>query len=320
MSTSLARANEQDLIGTDEDFLTISIQLPTEDDVSEEKVAKYVRDVFPGYTKTAAIIKDKEALASFAAETMMTISKTLQTTAAEFLARRAAAAARYWDLCSTIERSISSGGVDDSAIPRIAAATHQTVQQVYGMINVAKSLTLTQAYLLGTRGVGTPTLSRLASVDSQSFREAIINAFINSCKDTSNRKELATARKQLEASIENGAVEELDFDVMSSDPTAQSNTPLVSEEYAEAKRALDALMSASKKLSNAKVMGKLIDALDNFYLMDSPNAAMMIDLLVVRAEELEQRLKQLRENLSQLDSSVASFKRATPVKASPKED
>ena len=308
---------DTDLFGGDDEVMGISIVLPMACDVTDPKVEAAMRTVFPGCAKGGTIIRDREALAKLAASTLGDISRLMNSNAAEFLSRRAAATARYWDLCNTIRLSIGSGGVDDSAVQAVATAIGRSSACVRQMMTLPEAMTMSQAYLLGSRGVGTPTLHRLAAMRDRDAMCQVIDGFLELCRDTNDKHALIDSRKRLEEAIklseaQTYASDGLELD--SSDPTHVDNSGMVTPEYANASEALSKAESMLGRLANDKQISKLLAAFDSFFVMDDrPDAAMRVDLIVSRAEEVLDRLAKATENLTALRDSLTSLTHSEPV-------
>ena len=185
------------------------------------------------------------------------------------------------------------------------------------MMTLPEAMTMSQAYLLGSRGVGTPTLHRLAAMRDRDAMGQVIDGFLELCRDTNDKHALIDSRKRLEESIklseaQTYASDGLELD--SSDPTHVDNSGMVTPEYANASEALSKAESMLGRLANDKQISKLLAAFDSFFVMDDrPDAAMRVDLIVSRAEEVLDRLAKATENLTALRDSLTSLTHSEPV-------
>lgn len=308
---------DTDLFGGDDEVMGISIMLPMPCDMDDQKAEGAMRSAFPGCSRGGTIVRDRDALARLAASTLGDISRMMNSNAAEFLSRRAAASARYWDLCNTIRVSVTSGGVDDSAVQTVATAIGRSAAHVRQMMALPEAMTMTQAYLLGSRGVGTQTMHRLAAMRDHDTMGQVIDGFLELCRDTNDKHALIDSRKRLEESIrlsESQPYAPAGLDIDSSDPTHVDNADMVTPEFANASDALSKAASMLGRLANDKQVSKLLAAFDDFFVMDDrPDAAMRVDLIVTRAEEVLDTLAKATANLTALRDSLTSLTHSEPV-------
>lgn len=296
----------------EQDDLIVKLKLPTYADVTDEKVLRYIRDVFKGFTFNAADdfskqFVDPEQLVDYIKATISEISEGQKIGETVKLNNASAALARFWILGYVVDQTIAKASYGNGACQRIAKAINRSIPYVYQLRAVGTRLTLQDAYLLGMReGCNTTTLRRLAQIRDQDRCRQIITAFIDATQDTSDIINIERATKAFKQAILQALKPQNELDEATTNPVdVVDAAELVSEEYGAADTAIARVMKETKYLSVEENIIQLCDALDNFYIMANvPNAADRLSELKARAEDAKDRAQVTIEYLGDFVDAV----------------
>ena len=319
--SDLVKIDDQTLMHLNESedqSMTVAIPLPDYTCVSEQKVMKSVKEVCKGFDYTAGAslgLADTDALASYTMDTMESIKEARKIAESSQIANKAAILSRFWYLADAINTALSKGEYGTAAVNRLATALHKSVPYVYQIRAVATKLTVVDCFLLGTRGLDTSHLRKLAQVKDDSVRRSIITAFIEKYSDTSDIDNIAEAKKQLVSAVNANLNTNL-IELGTSDPLNGGTEIEVSEEYTNLKKQLTGLIGMLKKFTNGDKLDTFVHACEDFYITDStPDAEDRLDDIEELVIELDNLLKAAEPALSTVQREVTSLKAVEVTKA-----
>lgn len=290
--------------------MSAKIELPDYGSVSEQKVLKSVKDVFKGFDYTAGMsmgFSGTDDLAQYTINTMEDIKNVSQTARVNQIYHKAAVLARFWYLSDAINTALNKGEYGTNAVNKLANAMHLSVPYIYHMRSVATRLSVVDCFLLGTRDLDTSHLRKLAQVKDDSVRKAIIKAFLDCYKDTSNPEVAAEAKKQFVAAV-NSNLNTTAIELGTSDPLNGGSDIEVSPEYTEMDKQLGSWISLAKKFCNEKSLDAFVNASESFFITEeTPDAEERLDEIKEKAQELTNLLVAVQGSIATLTTELDSL-------------
>jgi hypothetical protein len=302
-------------IADEQEAVSFELALPTYADVTDEKVLKNIRDVFPDFTYDATAdfarqFADPKQLVAYVDATMASIKDKQTTGIAQRLVTNGAALAYFWTMGDVVNKTLEAAPYGNGAVGQIAEALHKSVPYVYQIRAVATQLTKQDAYLLGMRDCcSTTTLRKLAQIRDADRRRQIIDIFIQETQDMSDAPRMERAVKAFRVAI-NEALKRVDAIAQdTTNPTAvvDNEAELVNASYAAAMDALRALRKETRKLSNEEAVCQICDSLADVAVTETvPNAQDWVDRIKEETESVKTQVEAVRgyldDILRELDS------------------
>lgn len=314
----------EDMAGVDSALLAVepmqgseveSIALPGFDEVDDDKkIIKSIRDVFRGFDFNA---KDDfgtrfptlDALTEYTRSAIEDIRDARTKSAAESLLNQGACLGRFWCVGKALDSALNNADYGVSAYNQLATALGKSVGYIYKWRAVAKKLTLSQAYLLGIRGVEQTTVVNLAyTIQDDATRDALISGFVSAVVDGADEQSRLEAIRKLKQAINDIPHNNL-LEVGNTDPATGGNEAEVTPEFTAALKLFADMHRKYTPVSDEKFFDRIASVCEEFFLMDNvPDGEEQLTRLREQAEELKTMLtatvNMTTDAIAQLDSIV----------------
>ena len=323
MDDAIIPAGQSAVISESEDADTCSnIALFTYEDITHDKIARSMREMFKGFScddnvDIAKEFKDIKQLAGYASKTLQDIQSVQNDGETVKIAHTSVALTRFWYLGRDIDNALKSASYGNGAVNQLAAAMKKSVPYVYQLRDVAKQLTEEDCFLLGMRGCTTTTLRRLAQIKDRDVAKQIIVAFINDTQDTTDVTRIERATRSFKTAINDACSKVNLLDQSTTNPEEVVDDPalLVNPSYAEAVKIVDDLERKLKKMTSEEYVCKVCDTLADFAVTESvPNAQQRLDEFKERIKEVQAMVKVVTEYLSDIDRELTSVSKVEVIK------
>ena len=301
-----------DLLGDDQDFDLVpmdsalmeldasdedepALKLPSFEDITDDKIIKSMREEYKGFTfdenaEYDKMFVDVDQLSVYVQESLKDIQNTKKTGEVGMLQNNARAMARMWVTGMVVEKTLKKATYGKGASNKLAAKLHKSIAYVYQLRSYYTGLTLQQMYLLGIRMCSATDIRHLALLKDRLLAKTIIETFIKSTSDVTDRQKIEQAKKALKSAI-NKAIGKTDAqEQLTSDPQ-KSEAPKVTAEYDAALNAIRTLRKSVKQLADMDWMEKTLGSCSDFYLMSSVEGA-------------EEHLAKLKEEAAMLQKEI----------------
>jgi hypothetical protein len=162
-------------------------------------------------------------------------------------------------------------------------------------------------YLLGIRMCSATDILHLALLKDRLPAKTIIETFVNSTSDVTDRQKIEQAKKALKSAI-NKAIGKTDAqEQLTSDPQ-KNEAPKVTAEYDAALNAIRTLRKNVKQLADMDWMEKTLGSCSDFYLMSSVEGAEgHLAKLKEEAAMLQKEIEASQTNLADALNEVQSL-------------
>jgi len=271
----------------EESSMVATISFPGYDELDDRKVLRSVQDVFKKFdygdtTNISNQFKDTDSLAVYAKNTMADIRAVRSKADINQLVHQAAAMSRFWYLGDTIDKALKAGSYGANAAHKLAVAWNMSDPYIYQIRAVATRLTPVDCYLLGIRGLDSTHLRKLAQVQDDATRKAIITTFVSACHDTSDPTKIMQAKKLFIAAINiKKALSTIDATTTNPDGDKVNDEDLP-QEYVAVLNQISQWGKKLKKVMDEHSLEELFNASGNFYMPAS-------------AQDAETRLNDVKE-------------------------
>lgn len=309
------RADSLTLLEDDDPIISSNIKLQTRDDMTLAKVYGYLKstydnfsfDIHENYGTRFSRIDDA---IDYLTRSLGDVQESQNKTESSIRIRRGAAMARFWCACKVLDDIISNGKKYGSGtVEKLAAELHMSKAYVYQLRSIAQRLDIQDVFLLGTREVGSGYLRSLASIVDDTTRNTIITEFIESYRDTLDKKARDQAKKVFATALNATGKNAKEID--SANPIAA----IAADEEFEATPECDAIRKSMKSLD--KMVSKLAkeDTFNdfnqyagNFFMMENtPDADKQLDKVHSEAQALIQKLELVKSNIEMVTNELTSL-------------
>ena len=306
------------LLEEDDPTLLPSIRLPTMDETTISKVQTALKGSYDNFScdpeeDMSKRFSSVDEVASYASRTIKDIRDQDFKTESYSRTRKGAAMARLWWLCKTFDDVLSNGNKYGARVAeKLAAQLHLSKPYIYQLRTVYKRLSLVQAYLLGTRNIGTSVVRSIARIKDDTTRNTVLNEFFESYRDTANLKERDSALKKLRMALQ--AYSGKPCDELVANPTAELAQP--SETTNEYEGVMTSMRGVSKmvaRLASQESINNFEQYASNYFMReDTPGAEAMHQQVIEFATNLLAQCIDAQGNLEQIIQQLESL-RATPL-------
>jgi len=290
-----------------------SIALPGLDEVDDDKkIIKSIRDVFRGFDFNA---KDDfgtrfptlDALAEYTKSAIEDIRDARTKSVAETLLNQGACIGRFWCVGKALDSALTNASYGVNAYNQLATSLGKSVGFIYKWRSVAKNLTLSQAYLLGIRGVEQTTVVNLAyNIHDDNTRNALISGFVSAVVDGADEQARLEAVRKLKQAINDIPHNNL-LETGNTDPATGGSDVEVTPEFTAALKLFADMHRKFAPIADEKFFDRIATVCEDFFLMDNvPDCEDHLERLREQAEELKTMLtaamNMTTDAIAQLDS------------------
>lgn len=275
----------------DDALFSPGISLPTYADVNDKKVLGSVKQIFRNFTYDKSdsydYMQNADAIADYIRTTREEIAAVKCGSDKVNSMNNAAIAARFWYMSDIINKALNKGNPGDHVIDRLMEVMQPPLKRstLYAYRNVARTLTVEECWLLGSRGCQPAHLRQFASIKDDKVRRGVIKAFIEQYTDTSNLSLCEQVRKQLTAAQDSRIQEAFDDELASNtDVPVLTDAP---EEYDSCLKRLKAISRMTTQLANND---KFVEARDSCGMVYMPDT-------VLGAHEKVEALKDVADRI-----------------------
>ena len=307
--TSLQVYDKGELTLEDQDDLIVKLSLPTYEDVTDDKIAKQMREVFHGFTlnKDEDVVQhfqDADQLADYINSCMADIGESQKVGLVSRLSTNSAALGYYWKMGHNADIAITGSSYGNGACKRIAERINRSVPYVYQLRAVGTRLTLQDCYLLGMReGCNTTTLRKLAQIRDQDLCKQIIRTFIEATQDTADVINMERATRAFKLAIRDALKPDNMIEEATTNPSevATSLEEIAGPAYAAGVGAIKKILKETKYFSSEENTVQVCDAMADFAITDSvPDAQELLDRFKVDVEQAIDQSKKMIEYLGDM--------------------
>ena len=312
-------------IEDDDSLIRPNINLPTRDDMTLQKVYQILKqnydnfsfDVSEDYSTKFNSLDDLE---DYTDRSLGDIRDEQYKTESLVRTRKGAAMARFWCICKVLSDIVANGKkYGDGAVQKYAAHKNISPAYIYQLRNIALRIDIQDAFLLGTRGIGSGALRKLAGFQDDVTRKTIIDTFLERYCDTVNKKERDIAKKAFSAAI--NSPNKNAKNIEAANPIvalANAEDFVATPEVEGVIAAITSVSSMLRKLARAEIMHDLQQYAGNFFLMDNvPDAEKQLAKVMEKAQELRKLLDDAQANIDEASTEIDSL---LAVKLLPHED
>lgn len=309
------RADTLTLMEDDDPILTPNVVLETRDDMTLAKVYTALKsnydnfsfDIHENYGTRFSRIDD--AL-SYLMRSIGDVRDNQEKTEATIRRRRGAAMARFWCICKVLDDIIGNGKKYGSGtVEKLAANLHMSKAYVYQLRSIAQRLSIEDVYLLGTREVGSGYLRNLASIVDDKARDTIINEFIETYRDTLDKKARDKAKKVFVAAVNATGKNAKEIDDANPIAAIQADAEFEPTPECEAiRKSMQSLDKMVSKLAKEDTFNDFNQYAGNFFLMENvPDAEKQLNKVHEEAEALHSKLALVKSNIEMVMNELTSL-------------
>jgi hypothetical protein len=304
-------------IGDNDVLITPNVDLPTRDDTTITRVMQVLKQNFDNFSfdvneDYAKKFNNLDDLISYTDRSFGDICKEREKTECFVRNRDGAAMARFWCACKVLsDVALSGKKYGDQAVKQYAAHRGISDSYLYQQINIARRLDIVDVFLLGTRGIETLYLRKLAGFKDDVTRQTIINSFLERYTSTVNKKDRDLAKKAFISAINASGKNTKNIDAANPIVALASSEDFVPTPETEGVlAAVGSVSGMLKKLSRPEIMHDLEQYGDNFFMLDNtPDAEKQLAKVKEKATELRDLCEKSKDNLEfalqKLDSLLA---------------
>ena len=262
----------------DNDSILIqNISLPTVNDTTSKKVDDTLKAVFDNFSfdeKEDMSLKfaSLDEIVDYSKRSMKDIREKQFKNEAQSRTKDAGILVRLWCLCKTwSDTAAQAKKYGAGSVQKLAASLGFSQSYMYSLITVGRKLTKEQVYLLGVRDVGSKVLRDIAAIKDDTVRNAVINDFCESWRDTANTKERDEAKRKLVTAIRIGnSKESFDGDLTANPQPKDSG---YTEEVDNILKALNTVKGIMDKLANKETTDTFKAYASNYFMLSTTEGA-----------------------------------------------
>lgn len=321
-------AEELIKVGKNEKLSRTAISLPAYTKITEQRVVKEMQALFKGFTfdsdmHVTEVFKNVEQVESFAKESIKEINNIDTQFKMDNIMKAGAIAVRRWYFGFVVNKCLSEASYGEQLAQKLAAASDISLAYLYQYREVGENLSITDAYTLGIYQASWDLIRKIATIDDPDMRTSIITMYTDAITDIDNVVEIEAARNAALSAISYLKQNKTDADSLDiSNPKLLdqlANFETMAPEYVECKKAVEAMLTAIRKLTKSQNYEKWVTSLQDFFLMsDILNAENYLATLkgsvsdaLTQIEKLENILPTYKQELQ----SVLNASLTTPEEA-----